>query len=180
MRWQCKVWHSDSSDPVSHEFLSTTAISYLRQCEDEVFEEWHAHFPSDKSLANVLSRTVLSKFDNDKFGLSDVFGGAYAVVRAFHHQKSTADLWVGIFQKFNHENVSAFLVLTQSQAFKDKFLYDSATMSLDSLIQNYSAFLNALKLVRKPTVYFLAFDDLDFRTDVLNRGSKKFLVLERN
>ncbi len=90
MRWQCKVWHSDSSDAVSHEFLSSSAMSYLRQCEEEIFEEWEAHFPSDKSLANVLSKTVLPKFDKDKFGLSDVFGGDYSAVRAFHHQKSTS------------------------------------------------------------------------------------------
>lgn len=180
MNYRSKTWNPQAGQASEEGFLSTAAKEYLAGCSTEIYADWEQHFPSEKSLAGVLSRTVLKRLDEPGFAIADQTSIGYAVQRAFHHQKSMSDLLVDIFRRFNHDGISDFLIITQTPTFKEKFLYDSATMTLDTLTKHYAHFIHALELSKRPRIFFLALDDLDFRTDVLTRGTKKYLKLEVN
>lgn len=180
MKYDCKVWPKTATGPIDAEFLSAGATAYLRGCESEIYADWEVHFPSEKSLAGVLSRTLIKRFTWPGFAIGSETSEEYGVAKAFHHQKSTSDLWVEILNSFNHNQVSDYLVITQTQHFKEKFLYDKATMTIDTLVMHYSHFVTALKLENQPKLFFLVLDDLSFGTDVLVRGKKQYLKLERS
>lgn len=173
------IWPPLGETTLDSPFLSGEAKTYLGSSEEEIFAEWERTFPSDKSLAGVLAKTVLQRFEKPGFAIAPDLTGGFAVKRAFHHRSSTSDLFVDIFYQFNHNDIKDCLIITQTDRFKQKFLYDSATMTVESLVRDYRRFLTALRLESRPKLFILAFDDLDFATDVLNQGKKKFLKLVR-
>jgi hypothetical protein len=177
MNFTCQIWEPGASYPTEAGFLTEQAESYLTTCDGEVFLDWEKHFPSEKSLAGVMSRTVLRKFEEPGFAIEKDRSKSYGVIRAFHHRSSTSDLFVEMFKGFNHSGTDSFLVITQSAKFKSKFLYDSATMTIDSLTKDYSRFVNALNLVKVPRQFFLTFTDLTFSSDILQKGKKQYVVL---
>ena len=179
MKYISTIWEPEESSPYDSTFLTDDAEKYLGRCEDEVYSDWESHFPSDKSLANVLSRTVLTRLDNPGFAISPNASKQYGVLRAFHHRSSTSDLFVEIFRRLNHEQISDFLIITQTPAFKQKFLYDNATMTVDTISVDYSKFLYSLCLRERPRLFLLSLADLEFSTDVLRRGTKKYLKLNK-
>lgn len=177
MRYRCDSWFGNQSAPRPNDFLSVAAMAYLKDCDAEIFNDWNQHFPSEKSTANVMSRTVITKLSIPRFALATKSNSGYDVLKAFHHRSSSQSLFVDIFRRFNHANVQEFLLLSQSNNYKSKFLYDSATMTTESLITDFADFVAALKIQNRPTLHFLTFEDLEFATDILQKGRRQFIVL---
>jgi hypothetical protein len=179
MKYRCDVWKQNRDAPTAEEFLSSEAVDYLSRCEGNVFEDWKQHFPSEKSLAGVMSRTVINALEQKGFAINPAISKNYGVTKAFHHRSSTSDLFVDMLWQFNHRGVSDFLLITQSDQYKKKFLYDSATMTTESLFKDFARFVDALLLRSRPNVYFLTFEDLSFSVDVFQKGKKQFVVISQ-
>lgn len=179
MKYCTHIWFPEMPKPVESRFISVTAEQYLADCENEVYDAWQAQFPSEKSLAGVMGRTVLARLESNGFTIASDISPGYGVYRAFHHRSSTSDLFVDVFERFHHQGISDFLIITQSEEFKHKFLYDSATMCFESVTRDYSDFVHALKLEIRPRLFILTLRGFSFKTDILHQGKKKFIKLDR-
>jgi hypothetical protein len=160
-------------------FLSPSGKALLQGCEAAIFQDWQQNFKKDKSLANILKRTLLADLESAAGLVDSAVSVSYRFKRAFHHRSSTSDLLVEIFGEF-HEGTPDFMVVTQSKAFKEKFLYDAATMTIDTLAADLPEFVRKLRLTNTPRLLFLVMSDLSFLTSVWQHGKNKYIKLEHD
>jgi hypothetical protein len=163
---------------VVENFLSPEAASFLDEIDSQIFEDWDSRFPSEKSLAGVVSRTIFPELEQMQL-LLDTSGGRPPLHKAFHHRSYASGLFVDIFREFNNQGVNNCVIATQSAEFKEKFLYDNATMTGNSLVADFNDFVDSLRLTSSPTLNLLVFEDLEFDVDILQQGKKQFLKLNR-
>lgn len=182
MKFRCFKLNLGQKELESTEFLSLNATEFLENCEDEIFHEWERRFrnPKDKSLANVMSATVLESLDEMRSIAKSVAENLFAVKRAFHHRSYAPGMFLEIFEGFNERGIRNWLIITQSSKFKEKFLYDSSTMTIETVVDDFLNFVHVLRLSSYPDIYFLVFDDLDFDTSVWQKGKKGYIKLHND
>ena len=165
-----KAEHSD--------FLDASAHLYLTGCDNEIYEYWEQDFPplgrlKHKSLANVMNNTVFKpKFS--KITTSKEF----KVFKAFHHQKATQNIIYEHYKSIFFGGFNKSLIITQDENFKEKFRYDSSTMTIETIIKDFKLFNEVVGKKDFQSPLFLVFHDIrNIRTSSVEKGNNEYIKL---